>query len=633
MTLKLTGTLNDGRLAQGNVNVQVAFLRGARVTRAVENLSEFQVFCQTESYWDLAAFWLQPSRRIEKAFFRVPLPVHEREFIKAAGSLSVPLTGLNIKQYLTYLLVEHSYAINLYSCREFCGFFKRKLDDETSIRYRDIVTLIKERNSGVNHDDLFLSPHLVFNPHHWLLVAWDFLARIVSLYHIAMVPVRICFQSEAYTMTSPLLLLTDLPADLILFLHLLISLNIGYKNSKSQWVTKRYRIAKNIDGLAVIATIPIDWLVYLSGLDSQSAVWCRVTKMLLYWSKIKPGPLLYSARGGELRDLIIQFLLIMHICSCLYYYIGRKVPELKLGSMYQISWLQADSSLGIDTYSREGYHPAMAKDATHLEHYILCLYWVISTVTCQGVVGDVVPSNYVEVAYSIVLLLFNLTIYRWIQGEIANWVMSTDEKVIQAREEQDRILKFISVKSFSPDLRERIQSHFLAVQGNDSGEQEELLRSLSHGLRVELARLIWRDFLAKVSLFRGCTGQFLDAMCVLLQETNYGPEEIIGNSGEVSERLVILVYGALEAYTNDSEKIKKMSRKGTAVGPLSFFFGVKQFMSTRAARSGAVCISISREGMQEVLQIYPKVMPSLSFRAGRWFRDVCVMRDPRWLCQ
>ena len=83
------------------------------------------------------------------AFFRVPLAVHEREFVKASGSLSVPLTGLNIKQYLTYLLVEHSHAINVYSCREFCGFFKRKLDDETSIRYRDIVTVIKERNSGV----------------------------------------------------------------------------------------------------------------------------------------------------------------------------------------------------------------------------------------------------------------------------------------------------------------------------------------------------------------------------------------------------------------------------------------------------------------------------------------------------
>ena len=83
---------------------------------------------------------------------------------------------------------------------------------------------------------------------------------------------------------------------------------------------------------------------------------------------------------------------------------------------------------------------------------------------------------------------------------------------------------------------------------------------------MELARLIWRDFLAKVHLFRGCTGQFLDAMCVLLQETNYGPEEMIGVAGEVSTNLVILVYGGLETYSNDTDRIKRTSRKGHIVG-------------------------------------------------------------------
>jgi len=33
----------------------------------------------------------------------------------------------------------------------------------------------------------------------------------------------------------------DLPADIVLALHLLISVNIAYKNTKSQWVVKRLR--------------------------------------------------------------------------------------------------------------------------------------------------------------------------------------------------------------------------------------------------------------------------------------------------------------------------------------------------------------------------------------------------------
>jgi hypothetical protein len=72
--------------------------------------------------------------------------------------------------------------------------------------------------------------------------------------------------------------------------------------------------------------------------------------------------------------------------------------------------------------------------------------------------------------------------------EISKLCMSDEEMVISTREEQDRILKFVSVKVFSPDLWERIKSHFLAVQVNVSEEQEKFLMTLSHGLRVQLAR-------------------------------------------------------------------------------------------------------------------------------------------------
>lgn len=69
MLLKLTGQLADGRLATGTLNLQVSFTRGGRVTKSVETLSEFQTFCQEESFWDWLMFWLQPSRRIEKGIF------------------------------------------------------------------------------------------------------------------------------------------------------------------------------------------------------------------------------------------------------------------------------------------------------------------------------------------------------------------------------------------------------------------------------------------------------------------------------------------------------------------------------------------------------------------------------------
>jgi hypothetical protein len=96
------------------------------------------------------------------------------------------------------------------------------------------------------------------------------------------------------------------------------------------------------------------------------------------------------------------------------------------------------------------------------------------------------------------------------------------------------ILKFISAPVFTNELRDRIQSHLSrSADGHLTVDRERLLMSLSHGLRVELARLVWRDFLSKVHLFRGCSGQFLDAVCVLVYENHFGPEEAIGVQHEV----------------------------------------------------------------------------------------------------
>ena len=602
---KLTGRLADGRMAQGSISLSICFVRGAQTSKTSEQKTEFQLFYETENIKDWILFWLMPSRRIEKAFFAAPLPVHEREFIKAVGTLAMPLTGLAIKQYLTYLLVEHSHQVDVYTCREFVGFFKRKLDDETSIAYRDIVKVVKERNSGLNNTDLFIGSTYVLNPEYWMLRAWKLLVRLVALYHIFMVPLRIGFNFSP-SLTSRLVLSTDLPADLILFIHVLLSFNIGYKNSKSQWITSRFRVFKNTDWILVLAVLPIEWIVYLSGMDAEDAVWFRVNKTLVYFSRMSPAAIIYSQHGGSILDLVVVFLIICHFCACIFYYLGTNVPKWNLGRMHQISWLHADASLGVDTYDRN-WHFAMRPEASGIDRYVLSLYWVLSTITCQGVIGEVSPQNFMEVAYAVALLVFNLTIYRWIAGEIANMVMNADEKVIRTREEQDRILKFISVNVFSRELCERIRSHLQLVwHGNVSEEQDRLLASLSHGLRVEIARYIWREFLAKVHIFRGCSGQFLDAVCVLVYEKHYGPEESIGKAGEVMDHLVVLVHGGFETFSDESSRVKRVHRKGQAVGMLSVFFGVKQYFHSRAGRAGAVCVSLEKTGLGEVLQIYPK---------------------------
>ena len=161
-----------------------------------------------------------------------------------------------------------------------------------------------------SYNNLFIGTAL--NPQHSWLVGWDTLVRLVSLYHLIMVPIRIGLNTSS-TIMSPLALSTDLTADCCLLFHLLLAFNIAYKNSKSQWITSRYRISKNIDWIVAFAVIPFDLIVFLSGLDPQSAVCCRLNKLFLIFSGIGPSKIIYSTRGDSILDLHIILAIILRV--------------------------------------------------------------------------------------------------------------------------------------------------------------------------------------------------------------------------------------------------------------------------------------------------------------------------------
>ena len=182
--------------------------------------------------------------------------------------------------------------------------------------------------------------------------------------------------------------MTDGLADICIFLHVVVLLNQAYMNSKSQWVTSRFRIFKNADWLTILAVVPFDWIVKLSGMSDDSAVWSRITKIFLLFSKIKPMSLVMSSRGNSISDLLFTLMLITHYAACVFYYLGDMVPTWKkTDHVDRISWLWADqavtSNLTQYTYDREeNFGTATGPIGEKLlSRYSLSVYWVVSTYT------------------------------------------------------------------------------------------------------------------------------------------------------------------------------------------------------------------------------------------------------------
>ena len=81
---------------------------------------------------------------------------------------------------------------------------------------------------------------------------------LVAIYHFVVVPVRISFLPWN-SMLDPRALYTDLVADLLTVINLLVHINTAYLNSRAAWVTNRFKIIRRIDFRVSASAIPFDW--------------------------------------------------------------------------------------------------------------------------------------------------------------------------------------------------------------------------------------------------------------------------------------------------------------------------------------------------------------------------------------
>ena len=557
--------------------------------------------------------WAFSDHRISSRFLEKPIAMLETDYLRVTGSLTEPLHGENIRQYLKLVMVDFQYSISLEHCREFCGLFNKRFEKSTKISYQEIVRQIAtfEHSKGqisVKSTRVFI--HSCINPT-FVLVQWfTFLMRLVALYHFLVVPVRICFIPYA-SFTSKWALYTDLPADLAVGVHVALSLNTAIKSEVGAWVTDRVKILRQSDIVCLVAALPLDWLGFLCGLPHEPLLWLRVNKMLLFVSGISPKVLLFNVSqqtAGKVIGLFITMFLILHMCACAWFCIGRAVPSIVSGPA--LSWLHADESYvytGV-TFDRNGYF-GMKPSSTTAERYLRSFYWVTATITANGVVGSVYPQNYTEIGWTVFLLLLNMTLYRWIMGEVSSLVMSADEAVVQAREQLERVTMFIAGKQFSPDLRSEIRSHFRSVESGATISQESIFADLSHSLRVEIARFTSWDALTKTVLFGNCSDQFLTDICVLLREVHFVPEEIIYNAGDTCKEMFVVTRGVIEEGCNFEDEMTEQILfnygKGMQVGSFEFVFGLKHNLTARAFKQGVFCLALARDAYQETAKMHP----------------------------
>ena len=509
---------------------------------------------------------------------------YEPSYIAFTGDSTQVLKRSRVKDFLALLLIDYDKPLNDRHVSEFMAYFSPDGPNGLELYWIDIERVLRERsNESQRADRLFLnglgSP---LNPNSLLLRTWRTLMQMSALYYFTHVPVRIAFDPYPEMLGWQYALLSvDLGVDCLVFLNLLLTFNIGYMNKKSRWVIDRGKIARHYLAsefwIDLLCAFPTDWVGFLNGLSQRRSSFARILKMIFVYTcfrETRPG-LIGIRQVGSMTKLIIYIWMLLHVASCLLFVLGNERPANTW------TWYRAPVNDGneVQTFEYMGFGSAEDPDDSPWyriwKQYCLSFYWVTTTVTSTGIIGDMHPKNYQEVIFTMAMLIINLTLFQYVIGQVSAQVLKGDEKLLKAREELGAVESYLQSFEFSEDIRRDIRAYFQG-NGESAHSVDEIFNSVSQTLRLEMSSELTRKCLDDCELFLGCSVQLKNSIRGLLREVHFGREEYLCQINTVAHDILFIMRGKVERLNNDedgNETVEARIGAGGAVGVIAAYYG------------------------------------------------------------
>eukprot|EP00854_Cymbomonas_tetramitiformis_P004787 gene4787-5854_t len=319
--------------------------------------------------------------------------------------------------------------------------------------------------------------------------------------------------------------------------------------------------------------------------------------------KIQSGP---GASAPEetvaagMYRLLPTLMSISHILACVWWYIGDKI-DVGLGS----KWIDYFEGFGTRDIRAHGSIP---------EQYMLSIYWITTSLSTSGLIGDMQPKNWAEMLFTCVVMGVQLTFFKYVLGEISNLVMEQDAELVKTRQTVMQMKNFIEVR----ELPEELSSEISAFMSTDNSKKhvegeadEDIFDLLSHSLQVDVARHSTRALLENLTMFKTCSTNFLDGISVMLRENTILPEVHIFRVNEVTREMYIIISGCVELTTTppgeDVEVVDSIVQEGQVFGEVGFLFGMRQTTNARTTSGiNTVLLTLQKADFTQLTKLYPE---------------------------
>lgn len=442
------------------------------------------------------------------------------------------------------------------------------------------------------------------HPESKIIIAWESIIVLVSLYNYLSIPFRIAFKTEA----DGIWLILDLLSDTVLIADIFLRFKIGYID-QGEFITDRQKIRKNYRStdlrINLIASLPIDFIVriFISPVPGYVIGIIRFPRLLRgfqclgifrrWENNVNVNPVVI-----RMINLVVTIFLIDHWVACLWFFIGE------VAHISGESWL-TNASL---------------ESARTSTQYLKSLYWSITTLTTVGY-GDITPTNDLEIVFTLVIMFLGVSMYAFIIGNVASLIANLDANQGRFREKLDQIQAYMRERRIPAILQQQVRDYYQYMweYSHDASMELDFLDELPHSIKTRIYLHLHQELLEKVPLFQDADKGFMEDLVIKLKPRILPPNDYIIREEQLGHEMYFIKRGEVIAFSEKTGRIYRTMTAGMFFGEIALLYSSRRTASVKTQTYCELFV-LYKEDFDQVLENYPRFWEKIKEIAEQRFQ-------------
>ncbi|KAK6913511.1 Ankyrin repeat [Dillenia turbinata] len=396
------------------------------------------------------------------------------------------------------------------------------------------------------------------------------------------------------------LFVLDIAGQVAFLVDIVLQFFLAYRDSQTyRMVYKRTPIAlrylKSNFLFDFLGCLPWDLIYKACGRreEVRYLLWIRLTrvrKVTDFFQKLEKD-IRINYLFTRIVKLIAVELYCTHTAASIFYYLATTLPAEAEGH----TWI---GSLKLGDYSYSHF-----REIDIWKRYTTSLYFAIVTMSTVGY-GDIHAVNLREMIFIMIYVSFDMILGAYLIGNMTALIVK-GSKTEKFRDKMTDVIKYMNRNRLGRDIRNQIKGH-LRLQYESSYTEATVLQDIPISIRAKISQSLYKPYIDKVSLFNGCSLEFINQIVIRLHEEFFLPGEVIMEQGNVVDQLYFVCHGVLEEVgiaEDGSEETVSLLQPDSLFGEISILCNIPQPYTVRVCELCRL-LRIDKQSFTSILEIY-----------------------------